>query len=225
MDPFQPKQRHHPHGPPVEELRWWLDILRQPGEIGRSLVGHLPVADITIISDACPKGIGWIVDGIYDYAPCILGWDALSTDNIDRAEAIGVLLALIQLFAIHGTALDGHVIRALCDNESVVGGWAKGRNRNAAVNLIIQQIDELLCIHGCQLDLRYVKSEENEADPVSRGDFDEVSKGERFDAHAVSIPWPAAIKSNRMDLNGVPLVWPEGMRSCIDFVSRFPASV
>ncbi|KAK4699152.1 hypothetical protein P7C70_g7113, partial [Phenoliferia sp. Uapishka_3] len=222
MDRFEPKQRHHPHPPVLKELRWWLEVLEQPGEIGRFLEAPLPIADVTVISDACPKGIGILVDGQWDYIPCEPGWDTTSEQNIDRAEAIGVLLALILLFAIHGKALDGHVIRALCDNQSVVGGWAKGRNRNTAVNLIIRHIDELLCVHGCRLDLKYVKSEENESDPISRGDFEEVSKTERFDSEGKPISWPQAMKSDRIDLNGMPIEWPADLADCINFTSRVP---
>ncbi|KAK4702113.1 hypothetical protein P7C70_g4111, partial [Phenoliferia sp. Uapishka_3] len=204
MDRRRPKQRHHPHGPPVEELRWWLAILEQEGEVGRFLMGKLPVCDVSIISDACPKGVGILVDGVWDYWPCLLGWD--DEDNIDRAEGVGVLLGLIQFFGIFGDSMDGHLIKALCDNKSVVGGWAKGRNRNAAVNLIIRQIDELLCIHGCQLDLKYVKSKENEADPISRGDLLDFSS-----------------RSDRLDVHGQPLAWPAEMATCIDFFNRTPA--
>ncbi|KAK4703269.1 hypothetical protein P7C70_g2950, partial [Phenoliferia sp. Uapishka_3] len=205
MNPYKPKTEHHPGALCVAELRWWLDILRQEGDIGRFLIGYLPTADVTIISDTCPHGVGILVGKRWDYAPCVPGWDAESTDNIDRAEAIGILLALILMFGIYGSSLDGHIIKALCDNKSVVGGWAKGRNRNAAVNLIIREIDQLLCIHGCRLDLKYVKSEENKADPVSRGTFGDIEN-----------------RSDRLDLNGVPLVWPELLKTCIDFVSRTP---
>lgn len=182
--------KHHGSDRVKKELLWWRDLLATKATLGIDLSPTFPLEDIEVISDACPLGIGIVVDGTWDFWACVPGWDAAKEDNIDLAEALGVELALLTLFSRRKDSLRGRRIRAFCDNASVVGGWLKRRNKNFAVNDVLARIEELCRRHGVQLDILYVKSKENKADGVSRGEFP-VVEGPRSSREDLFIPTAA----------------------------------
>jgi hypothetical protein len=51
----------------------------------------------------------------------------------------------------------------------VIGAFDKGRSRNADVNLSIRRSALVLAAHNITLDLTYIESARNPADPLSRG--------------------------------------------------------
>jgi hypothetical protein len=55
------------------------------------------------------------------------------------------------------------------DNIGVIGAFEKGRGRNFMVNFSIRRTNVLLVDNNLSLSFEYVKSEDNLADPISRG--------------------------------------------------------
>jgi hypothetical protein len=51
----------------------------------------------------------------------------------------------------------------------VIGAFDKGRSCNADINLLIRRSALILAAHNITLDLTYIESARNLADPISRG--------------------------------------------------------
>jgi hypothetical protein len=51
----------------------------------------------------------------------------------------------------------------------VIGAFDKGCSRNADINLSIRRSALVLATHNITLDLTYIESARNPADPISRG--------------------------------------------------------
>lgn len=93
------------------------------------------------------------------------GWRGPSRD-------IGWLEGLAVEFVIYALEEKGfensHVI-VFSDNQGIIGAFDKGRSRNFQVNLSLRRACSCLAAHNLSLALCYIRSEDNPADPISRG--------------------------------------------------------
>lgn len=151
------------------DLEWWHNILLGPRTF-RTMVDRGPTINRKISVDASTSfGIGLRVGDSF------MAWKwkphALATGsgrNIGGAEAIGLEFALRYLRTI---GVIGERTRVLGDNTSTNGAFTRGRGRNVWTNESIRRSAALQVEIDGELDVIYVKSEDNPADPVSRGDF------------------------------------------------------
>jgi len=120
---------------------------------------------------------------LYTDASCV-GWGAILCDHAGRVystggawtcssteiaagEATAIRLA-VRDFSEVLAATQGHLgIR--CDNTSVVAAIVTGNTRSAPVAPIVDDIVSELQLLGWTVDVKYLKSSVNPADPISRG--------------------------------------------------------
>ncbi|GAA5911548.1 hypothetical protein JCM5296_007204, partial [Sporobolomyces johnsonii] len=158
------------------ELLWWQELLSGASSsdgvvcsIGCALTPSLPDLDAELLSDASDSGVGILVNGHWALRR---GWKGVDGRNIDFAEALGVELAVVALLSLaKGRTIRGFNVVAYCDNMSVVDGWAAKKHANAVVNRVLRRLLQLFSAQGATLQMIYIKSEENDADEVSRGLF------------------------------------------------------
>jgi len=157
-----------PHTPPCDtsnDLKWWAERLQSP-TLSRNVPGPVPLTDLNTFSDASSGfGIG-ITIGNKWCAWCLLpGWKSDGQD-ISWAEAIGFeLLTRSILSSSSGSAY----FKVYGDNKGVVEGWWKGHSRNKQTNIVFRCIHAILNTQQCTIHTRYVPSQDNPADELSRG--------------------------------------------------------
>lgn len=94
-------------------------------------------------------------------------WDATEcTDPIHRLEARALLRGVLRLSPMIPR---GAAIRALVDNTICVHSMARGRCRDARTAEILRDAKRIASRRGQSLELRYVSTKEQLADPLSRG--------------------------------------------------------
>ena len=149
-------------------LVWWERTLAQPGAF-RTLVDRGRAVNRGISVDASKEfGIGLRVHDAYlawRWLPGALGQGGR---DIGGAEAIGLEFALRYLRCI---GVHGERTRVLGDNTSTIGAFNRGRGRNVWTNESVRRAWEVQEDIDGELEVVYVRSAENPADTVSRGDF------------------------------------------------------
>jgi hypothetical protein len=180
------------------ELHWWRRALEAPVVV-RPLRARPPVDRSAIFTDACLSGIGIIFDCFGAHFELAPGWshdlrargggggnlvDACR-DDIAPAEAWAVELAVLAAISL-GKRDCTLVIR--CDNQVVIGGLARWRSANTLVNESLARIEAQLTAHGLGLELVYIASGDNPADPMSRDQFAEWFEARRVLAFTQRIP-------------------------------------
>ena len=60
-------------------------------------------------------------------------------------------------------------VHARSDNNGIISAFDKGRSRNFEVNLSICHAAAIIASHNIKLDLEYIESSINPADPISCG--------------------------------------------------------
>lgn len=157
----------YPKSAVLKDLEWWLSRLSQP-HISRSLVHREDARDLGISVDASTSwGIGVVVDSQWDAWRWRAPWH-FDGRNIGWAEAIAVeLVARILL----ERGLSNAVILIHGDNQGVIGSFGRGRGRNLHVNLAIRRTEAIAASSNLLYMLHYVESDQNEADPISRGEL------------------------------------------------------
>lgn len=156
------------HTPPsiVTDMLWWRQQLGIPN-FTRDLLPLGDVLDLDISVDASSEwgiGIKWGD-----------AWDAWKVKEDWRGPGrdIGWLECLaIELLVLHLETRGYHDcrVRLLSDNQGIIGAYWKGRSRNAEVNYSIRRFMVILDSLHISLEVSYVRSAENPADPISRGD-------------------------------------------------------
>ena len=156
------------------DAKWISDLLsRLPNSL--PLSQHQP-ADIGWWGDASSSfGIGVVVGSfwaVWRYAPGVTVGPRRRFD-IGWAEAVAVELGLH--LATHHALLEQrspHTSRILVrsDNSGVVHAVNRGRSRSAETNSVLRRTYLQLADAGISLVAKHVASEENIADPLSRGD-------------------------------------------------------
>lgn len=89
--------------------------------------------------------------------------------DIGWAEAVAVELGLLMLLTLGQAGPGLFLVRS--DNEGVVMALNKGRSRSISTNEALQRMHTTLAIQGMRLRAIYVTSQDNIADPLSRGDI------------------------------------------------------
>jgi hypothetical protein len=157
---------HHLSASARSDLRWWEDILSLP-DVSRSLLIRSTI-DLQVWVDASTDfGIGILIDGRWAAWKLLPGWKSEGRD-IGWAESLAVELACMVL--CQRDLLDANVV-IHGDNTAVIDAYKQGRSRNVQRNLSIRRITEMLIPRNLSISPRYVPSECNLADPLSRGKF------------------------------------------------------
>lgn len=157
------------HAPPslVTDMRWWAAQLSEPG-FTRTLLPLGEVLDLGISVDASTVwGVGLKWGDEWDAWKVKEGWKGPWRD-------IGWLECLaIELLVMHLEAKGYHDcrVRLLSDNQGIIGAYWKGRSRNAEVNYSIRRFMSILDSLHVSLEVEYVASADNPADPISRGEL------------------------------------------------------
>jgi hypothetical protein len=158
---------HRPPGPVITELVWWFDALSIPG-VARPLVKRGPRLNKHLYINASTSwGIGITANRFWDAWQCNPGWRS-KTRHIGWLE--GVALELL-IYAIKERGLRNVHLLVHSDNKGIIGAFDKGHSRNFNINLSIRRSAYVLASLNVSLDLTYVESKLNPADPLSRGEF------------------------------------------------------
>jgi hypothetical protein len=158
-----PKIELHPPPCLITDASWWADQLLVPG-FTRSLIpfGYLRDLDISV-NASTDWGIGIIWGEGWDAWRGRDGWKGPWRD-------IGWLecLALLHLEA---KGFRSCRIRVRSDNQGIIGLYYKleGRSRDVEINFSIRRFMSILDSLHILLVVEYIRSEDNPADPVSRG--------------------------------------------------------
>lgn len=156
--------RRHPPPSMIADIKWWQLQLRTPN-VPRDLTPRA-FADLAISVDASTDwGIGVTIGSLWCAWKILSGWRGPSRD-IGWLEGLAVELTC---YLLEAKGIRDSQVLINSDNQGIIGAFGKGRSRNFQVNLSIRRSGT--CLYACNntLDLRYVKSEDNPADPISRG--------------------------------------------------------
>ena len=158
--------RYPPHSM-ITDLKWWLSTLDNP-KFYRKLLPRSPCHDMGLFVDASTSwGIGIIVAGKWTAFRLhqnwkVEGWDICWLETV----AVEILLYILEAMNISNTTLLIH-----SDNQGTIGSLGKGRSRNFHINLSIRRAYVVLASQFITPELVYVASENNPADPISRGEL------------------------------------------------------
>lgn len=170
------------------DLNWWKELLLAGPQV-RDLKPLGPTKDVGIWVDASTDwGIGLVWDG-REYAAWrwLPGWNHAPGCDIGWGEAIAVELAIVLLDRL-GVEDCRVLIRS--DNMGVIGAFRKRRSRNWMVNQCIRRSNVIAMARNLDFEFVYVASEDNLADPISRGE-----KVPSFVPLHLSVPLPGPITS------------------------------
>ena len=156
----------HPERAVITELNFWMSFLSQPAS-PRTLKQRGPPIDLNISVDASTSwGIG-VTMGI-----CWAGWEINPGFANGPFGKIGLLEALaveLIVYILEALGYRDCCITVLSDNKGVIGAYLRGRSRNVLVNLSIRRVTAILWERNISLNLIYIRSAENPADPISQG--------------------------------------------------------
>lgn len=157
--------RRFPPASVISDLHWWHNALRQE-DISRVLLPRGPVKDLGIFVDASTSwGIGIMIDGRWAAFKLADDWKSPGQDICWlETVAIEILVYFLDQFNFSNVRLRIH-----SDNQGTIGALSKGRSANHAINLAIRRIYEILFPLFITPDLLFIESENNPADPLSRG--------------------------------------------------------
>jgi hypothetical protein len=158
-------RRHYP--PSVKhDLQWWASVLASPVP---ALALHRPRVDLDLgisVDASTNWGIGLIWQHIsWDAWRSRPGWEGPGR-HITWLECIAV--ELVVLILERRDVRDANVL-VQSDNQGVIGAFAKGRCPSFEINLSVRRALSILAARNIHLQLRYVESARNPADPISRG--------------------------------------------------------
>ncbi|KAK7016026.1 reverse transcriptase ribonuclease h, partial [Favolaschia claudopus] len=146
-------------------LYWWDVTLSNPSAF-RTIIARGPLADLGLFVDASTDwGIGILLRKRWDAWQGIGAWKGGSR-HIGWLETVALELII---YAIEEEGLHDAYLRVHSDNQGVIGAFDKGRSRNHEMNLRIRRSHYILAARNVTLDLTYIRSADNPADPISRG--------------------------------------------------------
>ena len=108
-----------------------------------------------------------------------------------RRKIVTIRLYILEAMGIANTTLLIH-----SDNQGTIGSLGKGRSRNFHINLSIRRSYIVLASQFITPELVYITSENNPADPISRGEL-----GPTDSRIAVSISLPDELRSILLDVS------------------------
>jgi hypothetical protein len=155
----------HPLPSLFTQLKWWREQLEIPNVV-RQLRARGPPVDRHLYVDASTDwGIG-IKRGSYWDAWRGVGLWCSPSRHIGWLEAVALefMVYTIEELGLHDANLIVH-----SDNQGVIGTFDKGRSRNFEMNLCVHWSHAILAARNLTLDLQYIESAKNPADPISRG--------------------------------------------------------
>ena len=156
----------HPERAVLTELNFWIAFLSQPAS-PRPLKTRGPPIKLNISVDTSTSwGIG-VCMGV-----CWAGWKLNPEFADGPLGKIGLLEAVVIeliVYILEVLRYRDCCITVLADNKGVIGAYLRGRSRKVLINLSIRRVTAILWERNISLNLVYVKSAENLADPISRG--------------------------------------------------------
>ena len=159
--------RRYPPRSLITDLRWWEKEL-EVTNFHRQLVPRGEPLDLGIYVDASTSwGIGIIVEGKWLALQHKPSWKVPGRD-IGWLETVAVELMayILEAKGIHDSTVIAH-----SDNQGTIGSMTKGRSPNSHINLSIQRTYSVLCPNFITFDFKYIPSELNPADSLSRGEL------------------------------------------------------
>lgn len=154
----------------ITDLKWWFQALDIPG-FYRELSPRGPRQDMGIFVDASTSwGIGIIIAGRWAAFRLHKDWKVEGRDICWlETVAVEILVYILEAMDISNTTL-----LIYSDNQGTIGSIGKGRSRNFHINLSIRRAYIVLASKFITPDLAYIASENNPADPISRGELGSI---------------------------------------------------
>ena len=151
----------------MTDLTWWLHKLDITG-FYRKLQPRSPCQDMGLFVDASTSwGIGIVIAGKWLAFQLHDNWKVEGRDICWlETVAVEILLYILVAMGVTNTTLLIH-----SDNQGTIGSLGKGRSRNFHINLSIRRAYVILISHSITPELTYIASENNPADPISRGEL------------------------------------------------------
>lgn len=149
----------------LTDLRWWSSRLRDPA-FSRPLLPPGPFINKKIFVDASTSwGIGIVVDKFWMAFQLTEDWKRPGGD-IGWLETIAVELIA---YIIDAWDISNARILIHSDNQGTIGAMGKGRSPNYLINLAIRRAYSVFTPRSVTPSFSYIASEDNPADPLSRG--------------------------------------------------------
>lgn len=156
---------HHPAPSVITEIRRWRDLLSSSF---RRPIARRRKVDLDIWVDASTDwGVGLLVGGRWRAWQLRPGWKRSRSHDIGWLESVALEFAI---YHAHSCGLSDVLIVVRSDNTGAIGQFRLGRGNNTETNECIKRVLPSLTERNTNLDMIYVESAENLADPVSRGD-------------------------------------------------------
>jgi hypothetical protein len=115
-------------------------------------------------------GIGIIVAGRWTAYKLHGDWKIEGRDICWlETVAVEILIYILEAMGVANTTILIH-----SDNQGTIGSLGKGRSRNFHINLSIRRAYVILASRFITPQLAYIASENNPADPISRGDLGSI---------------------------------------------------
>jgi hypothetical protein len=151
----------------LTDLKWWLQALNVSG-FHRQLPTRGPCQDLGLFVDASTSwGIGIVVAGRWAAFKLREDWKVAGRDICWlETVAVEVLFYILEDMGFSNVTLLIH-----SDNQGTIGSLGKGRSRNFHINLSVRRIYVVLASLFITPELVYIASENNPADPISRGEL------------------------------------------------------
>lgn len=154
----------------LEDMSFWRTTLTslQPTR----LIPDRVEWNVGWVGDASTEfGIGVVIGKRWAQFKWVSGWETptgLPKRSIAWAETVAVRLGLLMVCELH--SIRGRTLSVLSDNTTTNGVAKNYRSRDYWVNREWKIIQSSLIKLDCNLSLHYVKSKDNEADRLSRGE-------------------------------------------------------
>lgn len=147
------------------DISWWATELSKPF-FGCKVATPPPILALDIFVDASTSwGIGILINN--KWAAFQISPDAfLSSLSIGWAEMVAVELAVSLLCSVHPR--NSHFL-IHSDNQGVIGAINSSFSRGASQNASLSRLSSTLLNHESFLSTAYICSQDNPADPISRG--------------------------------------------------------
>jgi hypothetical protein len=165
----------------LRDLAWWESKLGE-SRIGLQLCTMAsPDDSFGLYCDALTSfGIGIVIEGTAEAFKFKPEWRTTGGVSRDIGYAEFAALHFLLFFFFSSRRIRNHHIKVHSDNAGVVGAWKNRSSKNPEQNEILGQILRMLISRQCFMTLEYVRSEDNPADPPSRGIFTENAKKTTF---------------------------------------------
>jgi hypothetical protein len=156
-----------------KKLTMWSAVQSEWNGVVKGIVQNAPVSlcapkgrDMFVVTDACGENntiAGILVDGE------TLIYFAEGRNEVLRSISSLETLAVERAVELWGRRMKGRMIHLLCDNTVTLVALARGFSPVFEINGMVLRIRGELDKVSAGLELWYVRSQENPADPLTRG--------------------------------------------------------